>query len=147
MGIGAMFAHEKSNEMRDYEESGEDLETGEFWDAQTGEILNQEMVRRAIEEEMGEVRKHQVRMKVPIAKCWTETGKASIGTQWIDVNKGDIENPEYRSEQVAKEIHTHNREDLFAATPPLKARKMLISLAMTEGIGFRRGGERNGMKL
>jgi hypothetical protein len=58
------------------------LETGEFWDEQTGEILNQEMVRRAIEEEMGEVRKHQVRMKVPIAKCWTETGKASIGTQW-----------------------------------------------------------------
>jgi hypothetical protein len=61
--------------------------------------------------------------------------------------EGDIENPEYRSKQVAKEIHTHKREDLFAATPPLEARKMLISLAMTEGVGFRRGGERNGMKL
>jgi hypothetical protein len=54
------------------------LETGEFWDAQTGEILNQEMVRRAIEEEMGEVRKHQVRMKVPIAKCWTEVNRHAV---------------------------------------------------------------------
>ena len=27
-------------------------------------------------------------------------------------------------------------EDMFAATPPLEVKKMLFSLAVTEGIGF-----------
>jgi hypothetical protein len=34
MGIGAMLAHEQENEVREEEESGEDLETREFWDEQ-----------------------------------------------------------------------------------------------------------------
>ena len=50
-------------------------------------------------------------------------GKDPIGTRWIDVNKGDDDNPEYRSRLVAQEIKRDNREDLFAATPPLEAKK------------------------
>ena len=37
-------------------------------------------------------------------------------------------------------------DELFAATPPLEAKKMLVSVAMTEGIGFQRGREHGGMK-
>jgi hypothetical protein len=48
---------------------------------------------------------------------------------------------------VAKEIISDRREDLFAATPPLEALKVLISAAMTEGIGYRKGREEFGMKL
>ena len=44
----------------------------------------------------------------------------------MDVNKGDDVNPEYRSRLVAQEIKRDNREDLFAATPPLEAKKMLM---------------------
>ena len=51
--------------------------------------------------------------------CWANTGKDPIGTRWVDVKKGDDVNPEYRSRLVAKEIKRDNREDLFAATPPL----------------------------
>ena len=55
------------------------------------------------------------------------------------MNKGDAENPEYRSRLVAKEIKKDNRDDLFAATPPLEALKLLIGMAMTEGIGYEKG--------
>ncbi len=46
----------------------------------------------------------------------------------MDTNKGDKENPEYRCRLVAKEIKWDKREDLFAATPPLEAKKVLFSL-------------------
>ena len=42
-------------------------------------------------------------------------------------------NPEYRSRLVAQEIKTDKREDLFAATPPLEAKKMFVSLAASFG--------------
>ena len=35
-----------------------------------------------------------------------------------------------------KDIKTDKREDMFAATPPSEALKMLLSAAMTEGIGY-----------
>ena len=38
-------------------------------------------------------------------------------------------------------------DDLFAATPPLEALKILFSMAMTEGIGYETGKEQQGMKL
>ena len=52
---------------------------------------------------------------------------------------GDIHEPEYRSRLVAKEINRGKREDLFAATPPLEAKKALFSLAVTEGVGIQSG--------
>ena len=36
---------------------------------------------------------------------------------------------------------------MFAATPPLEAKKILFSLAVTEGYGFDREGRNEGMKL
>ncbi len=41
------------------------------------------------------------------------------------------EKPEHRCRLVAKEIRKDNREGLFAATPPLEAKKMLFSLWAT----------------
>ena len=78
-------------------------------------------------------------VKVPIQECWDETGKQPIGTRWVDVNKGDDINPEYRSRLVAQEVKTSKNDELFAATPPLEAKKMLLSMAVTEGIGFGKG--------
>ena len=37
---------------------------------------------------------------------------------------------------MAQETKRDKREDLFAAIPPLEAKKMLISKAITEGVGF-----------
>jgi hypothetical protein len=84
---------------------------------------------------------------VPIEECWANTGKEPIGTRWVDVNKGDEANPEYRSRLVAQEIKRDNREDLFAATPPLEALKLLLSMAVTEGIGDSGVNKKDGNKL
>ena len=71
-----------------------------------------------------------------------------ILVRWVDNNKGDNKKPEIRCRIVAKDLKKGNkREDLFAATPPLEAKKALMSMAATEGIGYnnkkmRRQGEK-----
>ena len=87
-----------------------------------------ELVEAARKVEMETFKKHGVYEKVPIEECWKETGKGPVGVKWVDANKGDKEKPEYRCRLVAKEIKKDKREDLFAATPPLEAKKMLFSL-------------------
>ena len=67
--------------------------------------------------------------------------------KWVDVNKGDKVHPNYRSRIVAKEFNVGKREDLFAATPPLEAKKMLFSMAVTEGVGHQSGNQEEGMKI
>ena len=73
-------------------------------------------------------------------------GNSPIGVRWVDVNKGDSNCPNYRSRLVAKEIKRDRRDDLFAATPPLEAKKALFSMAVTENIGWT-GDRKKGMKL
>ena len=86
--------------------------------------------------------------KVPLAECWQSTGRAPVKVKWIDINKGDNVNHEYRSRLVAKEIKMDKRLDLFAATPPLEAKKLLFSAATTEGLGFAAGQDKqSGMKI
>ena len=48
-------------------------------------------------------------------------------TRWIDTDKGDAENPNYRLRLVGREIKTDERLDLFAATPPLESLRYIIS--------------------
>ena len=95
---------------------------------------------------MTEVKKHNVYKKVPTERCYGATGKALIGTRWVDVNKGDSVHLEYRSRLVAQEIKMNKREDPFAATPPLEANKLLLPTAVTDGIGWKHH-KSNGMKL
>ena len=65
--------------------------------------------------------------------------RPKLGTRWIDIDKGDKVNPDYRSRLVAQEIKTDKSQELFAGTPPLEAKKMLMSLATTHGIGIGQG--------
>ena len=59
--------------------------------------------------------------------------KKMIQTRWIDVNKGDKANPDYRSRLVAKEFKEKGMggADTFAATPPAEMLKVLISRCTT----------------
>ena len=59
-------------------------------------------------------------------ECYEKTGKEPIGVKWIGVNKGDKNNPEYRSRLVAHTVKKDKRQDLFAATPPLEANRILL---------------------
>jgi len=117
------------------------------WDDVSGKELDSSKVKVAREEEMQEFRKHKVYTKVPLVQCWNRTGKKPIGVRWIDINKGDDKQPKYRSRLVAKEIKIDNRDDLFAATPPLEAKKLLLTLAMTESYGFQWGSNKSRLKL
>ena len=123
MGIGARDPIEEGNDQA--------MQSYETWDDVSGKPLDTAKVKKARKEEMVEFAKHGVYHKVPIQECWDKTGKAPLGIRWIDINKGDDKDEEYRSRLVAKEIKKDNREDLFAATPPLEAKKMLFSMAMT----------------
>ena len=97
-------------------------------------------------DEIQQIRNHKVYEKVPLQECHQKTGKSPIKVKWVDINKGDEINKEYRSRLVAKEIKMDKRCDLFAATPPLEAKKMLYSMAVTEGIGYLAGHPVEGME-
>merc|ERR1711884_819928 len=57
------------------------------------------------------------------------------GVRWVDVNKEDELNPNYRSRLVAKEINTKNMPEMYAATPPLEALRAVISCAVNRDLG------------
>ena len=101
-----------------------------YWDDISGTKLDAELVREARAEELAEFDKIGAWEVVPISQCWERTGKPPIGTRWVDVNKGDSEQPVYRSRLVAQEIRGRSSSlDMFAAMPPLEAKKLLFSLA------------------
>ena len=98
------------------------------WDDVSGAALDLERVKQARKEDIEYVHKMGLYQKVPVSECVRATGRQPISARWIGINKGDNENPNYRSRLVAREINTHKREDLFAATPPLEAMKAILSL-------------------
>ena len=80
------------------------------WGDLSGKALDPLKVKTAREEEMKEFRSHEVYKKVPIKECWAITGKDPIGTRWVDINKGDELQPEYRSRLVAQELNQDNKD-------------------------------------
>ena len=103
----------------------------QYVDDMSGKPLRSELVKIARDDEMKKFSEHNVYTKVPIRECVEKTGKQPIGSKWIDINKGDEAEPNYRSRLVAKEIRRGPNEDMFAATPPLEAKKCLFSMVMT----------------
>ena len=73
--------------------------------------------------------------KVAISECIECTGRKPIAVRWVDINKGDTANPNYRSRLVAKEFRGNDdRPEWFTATPPSECWKfMLHQLASTRG--------------
>ena len=71
--------------------------------------------------------------EVPTQDCWDKTGKGPVSVRWVDVNKGGEDKMEVRSRLVARDFkgNDKDRDDLFAGTPPLEAKRMLLSRAAT----------------
>ena len=80
--------------------------------------MKPDLVRQARKEEIAYFRSMKVYEKVSLEECWEKTGVGPIAVRWVDINKGDIANPNYRSRLVAKEYKTDDRPEWFAATPP-----------------------------
>ena len=64
---------------------------------------------------------------VPIEECWRVTGAEPISTRWVDINKRDSLCPNYRSRLVAREFHTSEKPEWFAATPPSETLRIMLS--------------------
>ena len=54
-----------------------------------------------------------------------------VTVKWLDTNKGDRANPNYRSRLVAREFNQGKDDTLYASTPPLEALRLIISHAAT----------------
>ena len=91
----------------------------EAWDDVTGKSLDPKEVSKARAKEMEYVRNMNVYEVVDVRECLRMTGRAPIESRWIDINKGDDQNKNYRSRWVAKQFKTNSDFELFAATPPI----------------------------
>ena len=69
------------------------------WDDVSGKELDAAKVMRARQEEIEYVNFKKVWHKIPRKQALTE-GIKIIGSRWIDVDKGDLERPNYRSRLV-----------------------------------------------
>ena len=65
-----------------------------YWDNVTGLPLVAWRVEQARKEEIEFFRAQGVCEKVLTATCYARTGKSSVKVRWVDVNKGDEQNPE-----------------------------------------------------
>ena len=107
----------------------------EAWDDVSGAQLDPQAVKLTRKEEIDYIHKMNLYTKVPTTQCHQKTGKSPISVRWIDINKRDSERPNYNSRLVAREINTYKRDDLFAATPPLEAMKLLLSMVTSGNKG------------
>ena len=104
-------------------EEPENPELDIVWDDVSGAELVPAGVKKARAEEVEYIRKIRLYEKVLVEQCYQRIDKAPITIRWIDINKGDVQSPNYRSRLVAREINTHKRDDLFAATPSIRSTK------------------------
>ena len=109
-----------------------ELEEGSYaWDDVHGGALPVADVVAARKEEVGYMEKRGIWTKRPTKECWDKTGKAPVSVRWVDTNKGGMLEMIVRSRLVARDFKgaDKDRDDLFAETPPLEAKRMLFSRA------------------
>ena len=94
----------------------------DFVDDVSGEPLDKKEAIKARRVEMQYFRDKGVYTKVR-RQPWMKV----ISTRWLDINKGDAANRNYRARLVGREIKKYHRDDLFAATPPLESLKLILS--------------------
>ena len=113
---------------------GRDISEALAWDDLTGMRLDANKVIEAREKEIQYVRDMGVWKKIPRRQAQARGWKV-IKTRWIDINKGDDENPNYRSRLVGKEFNNEAMDCIFAGTPPLEALRYVVHEAATKSIG------------
>ena len=90
-------------------------------------------VKKARREEIGYVLKRRVYRPARRSQCLDRTGRPPVATGWSDTNKGDAQQPNYRSRLVAKQFRRlgrDGREALFAATPPSECLRLVASIGV-----------------
>ena len=73
----------------------------EAFDDVSGQPLDPALTIKARKLEIEYFRDMGVYEKVDVEECWNVTGKVPIGVRWLDINKGDSANPNYRRRLVS----------------------------------------------
>ena len=116
-----------------------DAEEERYWatDDLTGMRLEGGKVVEARAKEVEYIREKKVWKKIKRSEA-IRRGWKIIKTRWLDIDKGDDEDPIYRSRLVGKEFSAKDGMDgIFAGTPPLEALRYL----MHDAASVREGGE------
>ena len=103
------------------------------WDDVNGGGLPMKEVKIARKEEIDFMKARNIWGLASLTECWEKTNKALVSVRWVDTNKGGIVEMLIRSRLVARDFKgkDKDRDDLFAGTPPLEAKKMLFSKMAT----------------
>ena len=107
-------------------------------DSASGQVLKGHLVGKARQEEMEYFFGMNVYAKVLENEAWGRTGKRPIGVRWVDVNKGDDDDPNYRSRLVAKDIRKRCEDAIFAPTPPLESLRAVLTLVASPQVRMNR---------
>ena len=78
--------------------------SGKYKDDLTGQPLKDDLVRAARAKELEFSSSKGVWMKVLRRRAFERTGRPPISVRWVDVNKGDEHEPNYRSRLVARQL-------------------------------------------
>ena len=107
--------------------------SGKYKDDLTGQVLKDELVEKARAAELAFFTSKEVWKKVPRARAHQRTGQRPISVRWVDVNKGDEVEPNYRSRLVARQLKALDKSGTcyFAPAPPLEALRTVISMTVT----------------
>ena len=121
------FLFQESIAVVDYEDPSA-TEAIEAYDARTGEKLDSEEVRKGRAKEVRELDDFEVKMEVDESEVRSTPGK-KIWSRWVETRK-DPNSSAIRCRLCAAEVNTgDSRSDTFAATPPLKFVRLILSWA------------------
>ena len=102
----------------------------------TGQPLDPALDRAARQKELDYFNRKGVWHKCDKSEALAKTGKKPVIVRWVDVNKGDDEQPNYRSRFVAREIRRKGDDPMFAPIPPLESLRTVLSVAATTIPGY-----------
>ena len=109
----------------DYEDSST-TEAMEAYDARTGDRLDSEEVRKGRAKEARELDEVEVKMEVDESEMRVTPGK-KIWSKWVETRE-DPNSLATRCRLCVTEVNTgESRSDTFAATPPLKFVRLILS--------------------
>jgi len=131
---GLQALHEDIDVMVANNQPVQDLRcTGKYKDDMTGQPLIDSLVHEARRRELEYFGSKGVWTKVSRKLAYDRTGRAPITVRWVDVNKGDDDNPRYRSRLVARQLKSRDKsgDTYFSPTPPLEGLRAVLSLAAT----------------
>ena len=85
-----------------------------FIDNITGQPLNPELCRIARKKELDYFHSKGVWSMRSVQEAWKLTGRPPISVGWVEVNKGDDDNTNYRSRHFAPEIRMAGEDCILA---------------------------------